>query len=167
MHSLMSVWELYYLRGTEDAEDLREVCPKGAQRRSERKCHDSREMVELIYTDPTVLDALVTCDESWIYCYNPETKRESSQWKRAGSPRPKKARQSKSTHKLLMIPFFDSTGMIYILKREPSGRPRLWSPTLLTYSLTGFPSFIFIYITWTILSLVFVHVKKLCHSSSV
>ena len=26
----------------------------------------------------------------------------------------KKARQSKSTHKLLMIPFFDSTGMIYM-----------------------------------------------------
>ena len=26
-----------YLQGTEDAEDLHEVCPKGAQRRSERK----------------------------------------------------------------------------------------------------------------------------------
>ena len=26
-----------YSRGTEDAEDLREVCSKGAQRRSERK----------------------------------------------------------------------------------------------------------------------------------
>ena len=38
----------------------------------------------------------------------------ASQWKHAGSPRPKKARQSKSTHKLLMIPFFDSTGMIYM-----------------------------------------------------
>ncbi len=25
-----------------------------------------------------------------------------------------KARQSKSTHKLLMIPFFDSTGIIYV-----------------------------------------------------
>ena len=45
------------------------------------------------------------CDESWIYCYDPETKRQSSQWKHARSPRPKKARQSKSTHKLLMIPF--------------------------------------------------------------
>ena len=46
------------------------------------------------------------CDESWIYCYDPETKRQSSQWKHVGgSPRPKKARQSKSTHKLLMIPF--------------------------------------------------------------
>ena len=40
--------------------------------------------------------------------------RDSSQWKHAGSPRPKKARQSKSTHKLLIIPFFDSTGMIYM-----------------------------------------------------
>ena len=54
------------------------------------------------------------CDESWVYCYDPETKGQSSQWKHAGSPRPKKARQSKSTHKLLMIPFFDSTGMIYM-----------------------------------------------------
>ena len=54
------------------------------------------------------------CDESWIYCYDPETKRQSSQWKYTGSPRPRMARQSKSTHKLLMIPFFDSTGMIYM-----------------------------------------------------
>ncbi len=47
------------------------------------------------------------CDESWIYCYDPE--------KHARSPRPKKARQSKSDHKLLMIPFFDNTGMNYML----------------------------------------------------
>ena len=43
-----------------------------------------------------------------------EAKRQSSQWKHAGSPRPKKARQTKSTHKRLMIPFFDSTGMMYL-----------------------------------------------------
>ena len=54
------------------------------------------------------------CNESWIYCYDPETKRQNSQWKHAGSPRLKKARQSKSTHKLLMIAFFDSIGMIYM-----------------------------------------------------
>ena len=40
----------------------------------ERCCHDSWEMVELINSDSAVLDALVTCDESWIYCYDPETK---------------------------------------------------------------------------------------------
>ena len=98
---------------------MRKICAKFVPRvlredQKERRCHDSREMVKLINSDPTVLDALVTCDESGIYCYDPETKRQSSQWKHAGSPRPKKARQSKSTHKHLMIPFFDSTGMIYM-----------------------------------------------------
>ena len=81
------------------------ICAKFAPRvlredQKERRCHDSREMVELINSDPAVLDALVTCDESWIYCYDPETK-----WKHTDSPRPKKARQSKSIHKILMIPF--------------------------------------------------------------
>ena len=98
---------------------MQKICAKFVPRvrrenQKERHCHDSREMVELINSDPAVLDALVTCDESWIYCYDPETKRQSSQWKHAGSPRPKKARQSKSTHKLLRIPFFDSTVMIYM-----------------------------------------------------
>ena len=89
---------------------MRKICVKFVPRvlredQKERRCHASREMVELINSDPAVLDALVTCDESWIYCYDPETKRQSPQWKHAGSPRLKKARQSKSTHKLLMIPF--------------------------------------------------------------
>ena len=98
---------------------MRKICAKFVRRvfredQKERRCHDSREMVELIYSDTAVFDALVTCDERWIYCYEPETKRQSSQYKHAGSPRYKKARQSKSTHTLLMIPFFDSTGMIYM-----------------------------------------------------
>ena len=87
------------------------ICPRFVPRvlredQKERRCHDSREMVELINSNPAVLDVLVTCDESWIYCYDPETKRQSSQWKPAGSPRPKNDRQSKSTYKLLMISLF-------------------------------------------------------------
>ena len=78
----------------------------------ERRCHDSRQMDDLINSDPAVIDALVTCDESWIYSYDPETKRQSSQWKHADFPRPEMA--NKSTKKLLMIPFIDSTGMIYM-----------------------------------------------------
>ena len=113
----MSEWELYTI--IRDELKMRRICAKFVPRvlredQKERRCHDSREIVELINSDPAVLDALVTCDESWIYCYDPETKRQSSQWKLAGSPRPKKARQSKSTHKLLMIPLFESTGMIYM-----------------------------------------------------
>ena len=95
------------------------ICAKFVQRvlredQKERR-HNSREMVERINSDTAVLDALVTCDESWIYSYDPETKILSSQWKHAGSPRPKKSRQSKSTRKLLMVLFFfDCTGMIYM-----------------------------------------------------
>ena len=66
---------------------MRKICAKFVPRvlrdQKERRCHDSREMVELINSDLAVLDAMVTWDESWIYCYEPETK-----WKYAGSPRP-------------------------------------------------------------------------------
>ena len=60
---------------------MRKMCVKFVPRvlredQKERRCHDNREMVELINSDPAVLDALVTCDESWIY--NPETKRQFS-----------------------------------------------------------------------------------------
>ena len=63
---------------------MRKICTKFVPRvlsedHKERRCHDSREMVEQINSDPAVLDALVTCDESWIYCSDPETKRQSSQ----------------------------------------------------------------------------------------
>ena len=62
---------------------MQKICAKFVPRvlredHNERRCHDSREMVKLINSNPAVLDALVTCDESWIYCYDPETKRQSS-----------------------------------------------------------------------------------------
>ena len=59
------------------------ICAKFVPRvlredQKERRCHDCWEMVELINSDPAVLDAMVTWDESWIYCYDPDTKRQSS-----------------------------------------------------------------------------------------
>ena len=79
-------------------------------------------MVERINSDPALLDALLTCDESWICCYDPETKRQSSQWKHAGASRPKKAKQSKSTHKPLMILFFFWQHWHDLHARAPNGR---------------------------------------------
>ena len=92
---------------------MRKICVKFVPRmpredKKERRCHDSREIVELINSDPAVLDALVTCDESWIYCYDPETKRQSSQWI-----------QESQTEQIYPQTFDDpfffySTGMIYM-----------------------------------------------------
>ena len=41
----------------------------------------------------TFLSRDITGDENWVCCYDPEKKRQCSQWKRPTSPRPKKVRQ--------------------------------------------------------------------------
>ena len=75
----MSVWELYtqlFVRNWRCGRFAQFVPMVLREDQKERRCHDSREMVELINSDPAVLDALVICDESCIYCYDPETKRQ-------------------------------------------------------------------------------------------
>ena len=45
--------------------------------------------------------------------YDPETKRQSHEWKNYGSPRPVKARKLKSKVKVMFIVFFDIQGIIH------------------------------------------------------
>ena len=93
----MSVWELYTQlfarnwRCKRFARSLSQGC-------SENNIKKDVVMIVLINVDPAVLDGLVTCDESCIYCYDPDTKGQSSQWKHAASPRPKKARANPPTN---------------------------------------------------------------------
>ena len=56
---------------------------------------------------------VITGDETWVYQYDPETKRQSAQWKTASSPRPKKFRQSKSRVKTMLLTFFDIRGIVH------------------------------------------------------
>ena len=51
----------------------------------------AQEMINWSENDPDLLNRVITGDESWVYGYDPETKAQSSQWKRPGSPQPKKA----------------------------------------------------------------------------
>ena len=51
------------------------------------------ELRQLASDDETFLSRVITGDESWVYVYEPETKRQSSQWKSPTSPRPKMARR--------------------------------------------------------------------------
>jgi hypothetical protein len=60
------------------------------------------------------LSRVITGDESWIYGYDPETKQQSSQWKKSPiSLRPKKARQVRSKVKSMLIIFFDIKGIVH------------------------------------------------------
>jgi hypothetical protein len=40
------------------------------------------------------LERVITGDDSWIYEYDPETKKQSEEWKHGGLPHSKKARKS-------------------------------------------------------------------------
>ena len=48
------------------------------------------EIRQLASDDEKFLSRVITGNESWVYGYDPETKRQSSQWKNPTTPRPKK-----------------------------------------------------------------------------
>ncbi|XP_039314693.1 protein GVQW3-like [Solenopsis invicta] len=72
-----------------------------------------QELLEMCENDPNFLNSVITGDESWIFEYDPETKRQSSEWHTPSSPRPKKARMSKSRIKTMLIVFFDVRGIVH------------------------------------------------------
>ena len=75
-----------------------------------RVCEDT---LEEIGADPDFLRHIITGDETWVFQYDPETKRQSQQWFTPNSPRPKKARMSKSKIKTMLITFFDQKGLVH------------------------------------------------------
>ncbi|KAL4092021.1 hypothetical protein QTP88_026604 [Uroleucon formosanum] len=66
-----------------------------------------------VSNDPCFIKSIITSDETWVYGYDPETKVQSSQWKTANSPRPKKCRQVRSNIKAMLIVFFDFFGLVH------------------------------------------------------
>jgi len=66
------------------------------------------DILDRLEREPEFFSRVITGDESCILEYDPETKRQSRQWHTANSPRPKKARVSKSKIKSIFICFFDS-----------------------------------------------------------
>jgi len=66
----------------------------------------SQELFDRSNADENFLKNVITGDETWVYDYDVETKVKSSQWMGKLSPRPKKARQSRSNVKVMCIVFF-------------------------------------------------------------
>ena len=115
------VWRII----TEDL-GMRKVCVKvvprllndGQKENCVQVCQDILKQLEIT---PDLLSRVVTSDESWIFKYDPLTKRQSLEWKSASSPRPKKARLFKSKIKVMLIVFFDVHGIVH-LKFLPQGQ---------------------------------------------
>ena len=94
---------------------MRKLCAKIVPKNLTIEQKDNRKdaclhLLEQIQSDRNFLNVL-TGDETWIFEYDPETKRQSKEWHTSASPRLKKARLSKSKIKSMLICFFDSEGM--------------------------------------------------------
>jgi hypothetical protein len=52
-------------------------------------------------------------DEWWCFQYDPQTKRQSAEWRSTGTPPSKKVRWQPSTTKTTIIVFFDASGIVH------------------------------------------------------
>ncbi|UYV84700.1 hypothetical protein LAZ67_X003136 [Cordylochernes scorpioides] len=57
----------------------------------EHRKETCKNMVKMFNSDPHWLKIVITGEETWVYGYDPETKRQSSKWLEPGEPRFKKA----------------------------------------------------------------------------
>ncbi|KAJ4427328.1 hypothetical protein ANN_24948 [Periplaneta americana] len=64
--------------------------------------------------DPTLLNRIITGDETWCFLYDPQLKRHSATWKTPLSSRQKKPRQDRSKGKAMLELFFDSNGIVHM-----------------------------------------------------
>ena len=67
------------------------------------------------------LNRIVAIDETWIRSYEPELKRQSSEWHTPASPRPIKFRRKQGHLKMMMIFAYDSVGVL-VAERIPLGK---------------------------------------------
>lgn len=97
---------------------MRKVCAKLVPKvlsddEKTNRAEISSELLQRVEIEPDYLDNVITGDETWVFEYDPETKRQSSEWHTDQSPKPKKARMSKSKVKTMLIVFFDSKGVVH------------------------------------------------------
>ena len=74
---------------------------------------DHQDLPGRLEIEPHFLDKIITGDETWVFDYDPETKRQSEEWHTKSSPRPKKPYMSRSRVKTMIIVFFDSCGIVH------------------------------------------------------
>jgi len=75
--------------------EMRKICAKMVMKILSQDQKDNRrdrclDFLEQIENGPSFLERVITGDESWIFEYDPETKRQSQEWHTSASPRQEK-----------------------------------------------------------------------------
>jgi len=94
---------------------LQKVCARFVQ----HKLTDVQILLRIQHSKDIIKEAkkdiykTVTGDEKWCFQNDPETKRQSAEWKAPDEPKPKKSRLEKSKVKTMLICFYDSKGIVH------------------------------------------------------
>jgi len=72
------------------------------------------ELLQLNERDDTFLRRIVTGDETWVHHYEPESKRQSMEWRHPSSPKTKKFKTQTSAGKVMATVFWDCRGVILV-----------------------------------------------------
>jgi len=67
-----------------------------------------QDIIALADADKNIFNNIITGDEIWCLAYDPETKRQTSEWVGETSPRPKKLKFLRSSIKTMLISFFST-----------------------------------------------------------
>ncbi len=71
-------------------------------------------LIDLVWREgKSVLDQIITMDESAVSMHTPETKQQSKQWLEKGIPWPVKAKVHATRAKTMVMAFFYSQGVVY------------------------------------------------------
>ena len=75
----------------------------------------SRENLERFEADPAnFMERFLTQDECWVHHFEPETKKQSMQWKHLQSPPSKNAKVVLSARKVMASVFWDAKGVVFV-----------------------------------------------------
>jgi len=73
-----------------------------------------QDIIAMADADRIFFNKIITGDETWCFVYDPETRRQRSEWVGETSPRPKKLKLQRSCIKTMLINFFsDSQGVLH------------------------------------------------------
>jgi hypothetical protein len=86
--------------------------PLTPEQREDRviSCQD---IIAMADADRNIFNKIITGDETWCFAYNPETKRQRSEWVGETSLRPKKLKFQRFRIKTMLIIFFHSQGVVH------------------------------------------------------
>ena len=85
-----------------------------ADQKMERVCISKQFIATVRRWSKSMLDCIVTIDETMVAYHTPETKRQSMQWLPKGQPGPIKAKVQASRTKQMVLAFFDNKDLIYV-----------------------------------------------------